>query len=295
MGGTGNGGKLDFPDISVIKESMGQTVEKGKETVKEAARQLELKALQPIFSESLEEVDFLMPKFIRVVERDKKYLESEVCKGSIGYMSSPKGLQMVNVFRDSVKVYGLKFYPDCDSEFYYIDPSERDKYIALDEYFSYLKIARINELEKIAQDLGAKHFKVTYKEEKTVFSEKKIEGNVKVLAKVDAEHSEMDKKYSTIDIEAESEFTGHKPVKPQLKYMQKDTTIQTLVEMRMNENSKLIHKKYMLKMSHSCGMKERDAMKIDTILKGLKCTGNTTVASEVKNESRRYLEYDIEF
>lgn len=81
-----DGGKLDFPDISVIKESMGQTVEKGKETVKEATRQLELKAFQPIFSESLEEVDFLMPKFIRVVERDKKYLESEVKNESRRYL-----------------------------------------------------------------------------------------------------------------------------------------------------------------------------------------------------------------
>ena len=74
-----------------------------------------------------------------------------------------------------------------------------------------------------------------------------------------------------------------------------DKVVQTLVEMRMNENSPLLHEKYMLKMSNSCGMKESDAVKIDAVLKGLKCTGNTTVASEVKNESRRYLEYDIEF
>ncbi len=37
-----------------------------------------------------------------------------------------------------------------------------------------------------------------------------------------------------------------------------------------------------------------DAVKIDAVLKGLKY-GKTTVASEVKNEARRYLEYDIEF
>lgn len=105
----------------------------------------------------------------------------------------------------------------------------------------------------------------------------------------------MEKKYSTVEIAAEMDFPGHEPIKPQLKYMQKDTTIQTLVEMRMNENSPLLHEKYMLKMSNSCGMKESDAAKIDAVLKGLKCTGNTTVVSEAKNESRRYLEYDIEF
>ena len=36
-------------------------------------------------------------------------------------------------------------------------------------------------------------------------------------------------------------------------------------------------------------------IKIDAVLKGLKYSGNATVTSEAKNESRRYLEYDIEF
>ena len=33
----------------------------------------------------------------------------------------------------------ILFYPDCDSECYYVDPGDRDEYISLDEYFSYLK------------------------------------------------------------------------------------------------------------------------------------------------------------
>ena len=48
-------------------------------------------------------------------------------------------------------------------------------------------------------------------------------------------------------------------------------------------------------MSNSSGIKESDAMKIDAVLKGMKVSGNATVASEAKNESRRYLEYEIEF
>ena len=51
----------------------------------------------------------------------------------------------------------------------------------------------------------------------------------------------------------------------------------------------------MLKLSNSIGMKESDAVKIDAVLKGLRCSGNTTVVSELRNEARRYLEYDIEF
>lgn len=90
----------------------------------------------------------------------------------------------------------MTFCPDCDSEFYYVDPSDRDQYIALFDYFSYLKTARIVELQKIAQDLGAKHFKVTYKEEESSSSEKKVKVQVKIAAAATADdgHVSSEKK-----------------------------------------------------------------------------------------------------
>lgn len=295
-------GKFDMEDVSVIAKSVGNSVKQGtialKGSVDEQVRLLELKTLQPIFPDALDSTEFLMPKFIRVADRDKRHAESEVCQGSIGYTSNSKGFQYVNIFRDSIDYFGLMFYPDSDYEFYYVDPSDRDRYVALDEYFSYLKIARVNELQKIAQDLGAKYFKVTYKkEEQTSFSEKKMKGhaNIKGIATADAEHNSMEKKYSTVEIAAEMEFPGHAPIKPQLKYMQRDPSIQTLVAMRMDENAPLLNQKYMLKMSNSSGMKEADAAKIDGVLKGMKISGNATVSSEAKNEARRYLEYEIKF
>lgn len=294
-------GKFDLEDVSVIAGSVRNVMKKGaqtlKETTDEKARQLELKTLQPIFLETLNDTDFLMSRFIRITDRDKKHAESEVCKGSIGFLSDQKGLHIVNIFRDSIDSYGLSFYPDCDSEFYYVDPSDRDGYIALDEYFSYLKQVRISELQKIAQDLGAKHFKVTYKEEKTSFSEKKVSKKVtaKPIASIDVEQNNENKKYSTVEIAAEMECPGHTPVKPKLKYMKYDPSINGLVEMRMNEHAPLLHQKFMLKLSNSSGLKESEAIKIDAVLKGMKCTGNATVLSETQNESRRYLEYEIDF
>lgn len=294
-------GKFDLADVSVIAGTMGSSVKKGaiamKESAEEKARLIELKTLRPVFPDSLDGSDFLMPKFVRIVERSKKYAESEVCVGSIGYESEQKGLRMVNIFRDSIDAFGLAFYPDCDCEFYYIDPSDRDRYIALDEYFNYLKIARVNELKKIAQDLGAKHFKITYKEEQTSFSEKKMTSHIKVpsVKTADAAREASQKKYTTIDVAAETSFPGHAPIKPELKYLQRDPSVQTLVAMRMDEKAPLLREKLMIKMSNSSGMKESDAVKIDAVLKGLKCSGNATVESEAKNESRRYFEYDIEF
>lgn len=299
-------GKFDLADVAVIAEGVGSVVKKGAQEIKERtdekSRQLELKSLQPIFptqaegAVSLDDADFLMPKFIRIVERDKKRLESPACQGSIGYGSDPKGLHVVNIFRDSVEAFGLTFYPDCDSEFYYMDPSDRDSYIALDEYFSYLKIARVNELKKIAQDLGAKHFKVTYKEKCVSFTEKKGKATGKTaIAKAEAEHKSRQEQYTAIDVVAEMTFPGHAPVKPKLKYLQRDKTIQTLIAMRLDKEAPLLKEHFELEMCNSSGMKLDDAVKIDAVLKGLKYIGNATVASEVKNEARRYLEYDIEF
>ena len=266
-----------------------------KERVEEKSKEIELNSLQPIFVDTLTENEFLIPKFVRVVDRDKKRAESEVCQGSIGYTSEQKGVHLVNIFRDSIDSFGLTFYPDIDSEFYYVDPSDRDRYVALDEYFGYLKIARINELQRIAQDLGAKYFKVTYKEEKTLFSEKKTDVHGKAINVVDVKHNSMEKQYTTVEIAAENEFPGHAPTKPELKYMKRDPSIQTLITMRLDEKAPLLNQRFMLKMSNSSGMKESDAIKIDAVLKGFKCSGNTTVASEARNESRRYLEYDISF
>ncbi len=292
-------GKFDLADVSEMANAVSDAAKKGTQVIKigldEKARQLELKTLRPIFPETLDNADFLMPKFIRITERDKKHAESDVCRGSIGYVSDQKGLYSVNIFQDSIDAFGLTFYPDRDCEFYYADPCDRDRYIALDDYFSYLKVARINELQKLAQDLGAKHFKVTYKEERTSFSEKKGNAHIKAPAPIDAEHSSTEKKYSTVEIAAEMTFPGHDPVKPQLKYMQRDPSIQTLVSMRMDKTAPLLHQKYMLKLSNSSGLKESDAVKIDAVLKGLKCSGNATVYSEAQNESRRYLEYEIDF
>lgn len=282
-------GKFNKEDVSQITTAI-------KESAAETSRRIELKTLRPIFADTLDNTDFIMPKFIRVADRDKKRSESEVCQGSIGYLTDSKGMNIVNVFRDSIDSFGLSFYPDNTYEFYYVDPSDRDKYIAMDDYFNYLRTERISELQRIAHSLGAKHFRVTYKEEQSSFSSRAIKAKVKVasLASVDTEHKSEQTKYSTVEIAAQMDCVGHEPQKPVLKYLQRDTNIKTLIEMRMSDKP-LTHQIFMLKLSNSSGIKESDAIKIDAVLKGMKLSGNTTVASEAKNEARRYLEYEIDF
>ena len=238
-----------------------------------------------------------MSKLIRVVDRDKKYAESDVCHGSIGFLSDKGGLRVVNIFKDSLDAFGLTFYPDIDCEFYYVNPTDRDNYISLDDYFSYLKMVRINELQRVAQELGAKHFRVTYKEERTTFSETKGKAQIKAqkVVSADGDYDASEKKYSMIDVAAEMHMDGHAPQKPELVYLLKDNNVQNLIHLRMTGGDGFHHHKISIKMSNSSGIKESDAVKIDAVLKGLKVSGNATVVNEAKNESRRYLEYEIDF
>jgi len=294
-------GKFDMEDVSAMADAVGGAMKKGAAAVMESAeesrRKMELRALRPIFSDTLDQAEFLMSKFIRVVDRDKKHTESEVCQGSIGFLSDNGGLRVVNLFKDSLEAFGLSFYPDVDCGFYYVNPTDRDNYIALDEYFSYLKMVRINELQRVAQALGAKHFKVTYKEERTSFSEVKGKAQIKAaqVGTVEGEHGSSEKKYSMIDVAAEMFMDGHAPQMPKLKYLLKDDNVQNLIQLRMAGGEGFHHHKISIKMSNSSGIKGSDAVKIDAVLKELKVSGNTTVASEARNESRRYLEYEIDF
>lgn len=294
-------GKLDMQDVSKLAGALRNSVQKTamnlKETADQKALELEKKALMPIFDEDIDSAGFALTKMLRICEPDKRRLESEVCRGSIGFMSEQKDINVVNIFRANKDKLGITFYPDDGYEFYYVDPRDRDRYIALDEYFAYLKLERVNELQRLAQDLGAKHFRVTYKEEKTSFTMDRQNLNAKIVKlQAAVNKAEEERNFTTVEIAAEMECPGHEPVMPTaLNYLKNDSSIQNLIAMRMDKTSPLSHQKFTIKMSNSSGIKENDAMKIDAALKTFKCAGNYTVVNEAMNEAKRYLEYEIDF
>lgn len=299
-----NDGSFDMKDVSVLAEALGSAAKSTATAVmvsaEEKSRELERKQLRPLFAEDLDAADFAISKLIRITDIDKKRSESAVCAGSVGFLAPQKDFPFVNIFKDKIDTFGLTFYPDTDCELYYVDPCDRDRYIALDEYFGYLKIARVNELQKIAQDLGAKHFRVTFKEQKATFSgnSAKVKGSFKKpgdSASTEAEHEMKLTETSTIEVAAELDCPGHAPVKPTLHYLQRDPSIENLIALRMDETSPITHHRLTLNFSQTSGIKEKDAIKIDAALKAMKISGNTTVTNEVRNESRRYFEYEIDF
>lgn len=278
----------ELGDVAVgAAQSLAEAINKGKDS-------WNLKRLKPIFIDDLNGMRF--SRLVRIVEREKKF-DIEICEGSIGYWDTCKGERWMNIFKDSVNKFGLNFYPDDEVNFYYDDPTDKDNYIVLDEYFDRLKQVRVSELQKIAQDLGAKYFRVTYMKEKTTLSKKSANGKGSILKNKNGsvQANATEENYDRMDVAAEMSFPGHEPVMPRVRYLKHDPIIQNLIEMRMDPKGPVGHYTYNIKLSNSSGLKKTEAVKIDMILKSLKMAGNTTVSSEVQNEEKSILEYEIEF
>lgn len=84
-------------------------------------------------------------------------------------------------------------------------------------------------------------------------------------------------------------------MKPELRYLKKEVSILNLIKMRMDPLSPLQQQNFSIELINSSGIKQEDAVKIDTMLKTMKITSGISVVSEVENEARRALEYEIEF
>lgn len=309
-------GSFDMNDVTLLADNMSVAAKKAASVAKKNAKQggehlgswldqtkrdMELKSLRPFFEDDLDSPEFALSKIIRVAEIDKKHAESEVCNGSIGFISEHKDVKILNIYTDKADMYGITYYPDRDSEIYYVDPFDRDRYVALDDYFHYLKVARVNELQRIAQDLGAKHFRVTYKEDLKSEIENNQKGTIKGAQKalkssgtLEAEHNMCEMNSSTIEIAAEMECIGHTPIEPKLVYFQKDDSIKNLIRLRMSDNT-VKHQKFTLYCSQSSGIRENDAIKIDAALTALKYSSKANITVKAQSEARRFFEYEIDF
>ena len=276
-------GNFDSKDVGLVFDKLKDTAKNTYDTVKtnldQNQQERDLKTLRPIFESTLSDTDFFVSKLVRVTTMDKRHAESKVCHNSIGHIDTYGGLEVINIYRDKAKYFGLSFFPNNDAELYYVDPTDHDRYIELDNYFSQLKNERISELERIAFDLGAKHFRVLYL---------KNSGNTDVDLNVSTD------KFSSVEIAAQSDFIGHKPKEPVLRYLKHEPHILNLIELRMNE-APITHKRMEIKLIESSGIKTNDAVKIDAAIKAMRFESRTSIVAEVNQESQRSFEYEIDF
>lgn len=313
-------GKIDVEDFSAVEEKVKTLANAARQGLKDggnaisrvvgdAKSELDRKRLRPVFTEKLlsvatnvSSIDEIrsarIPSMICIVERDKKRSGSEACSGAVGYRMTVKGMEILNIYEDSARQLGMWFYPNISKTIYYADLYQNNFYICLDEYFDYLKKARVNELEMVAQDLGAKRVQITFKERKKTFIMKNARADVKLeKIKASGSYGKADSEYSSIEIAADVKFSGHDtPVEPKLVYFKNESDIEKLVQMRTGSNKNKIESKiYRFQCNKSSGIKEKEAAQIDAVLGQLKCSGTASISSEAQRESRTDLEYSIEF
>lgn len=300
-----NDGTVSFKDFNLIAESVSNSAKKAISNARTSAeaksQQAKLAQLSPFFREDLDSSAFFMTKLLHITEIDKQHAENPDCQGSIGFSTMQEDMKVLSIYRDQIGIFGLSFYPTIDNGIYYVDPSDRTKYIAIDEYFGYLKSQRVSELQIIAQALGAKHFRVTYKEKVSDASSKSVNANLnlgagpRLIAAGGLSRSRNDSSEISVSIAAENYFPGHPPVEPELKYLKHEPNIEALIKMRMDPSSPIMHQKFTLEMGRSSGIKQNEAYKIDAVIKLLKVSASANIASETEKEANRLLEYEIEF
>lgn len=271
------------------------------EQAKKAKVGLDKAILKPVTREELELFKGNQAQMIRIVDT-KKYMEKEAFLGAVGFETIVKGASVLNLYRGNVDSLGIKFYPDIQGEIYYTHPYEIGSYINIGEYFSFIKRGKVNELETIAHKLGARHVKITLKEEKKAFisNSADVKGGFKLGKKkspeLNATHRFDLTNYCNLEVATDVSFDGNSfPTVPELLFYKNDSDIKSLINMRMSEINPISRKTYILKYYDNQGMKESDAVKVDAALKVFKMAGNASFSSEVQTEKRIYMEYEIEF
>ena len=286
-------GKLDISDIQVA-------LERARAAQEERRRQADLERLKPLFLQDTEQSGFALPKLICVAPMDKAHAESPLCSGSVGFWTVQEQISALTAFQDQMGCFGLTFYPAAEMGVYYVDPCDSRHYILLDEYFAYLKVQRVAELQRIAQALGAKHFRIVFRENFKSNASASVATSEGVKAgkdKVDASvrHTVKNDETSAMRVEAEMTFPGRDPVRPELRYLRNEPNILNLIELRMDPHSPLQHQHFSIEMKNSSGISVSDAVKIDAMLKAMRATSSTTVESQARSESCRELEDVIDF
>ena len=261
---------------------------------------MDLKRLKPVLLEQINTGDYQIPALLQIVDFHKNQA-NPVCDGAVGFGESFNRTNLFSLIRQYAESTNLTFVPNMSETLYYVHPFDPQCYISLDEYFKHLNEARVAELGRIAYDLGAKYAKISFKEEKTSIVSKKVKGKVGAKVKKDhagaeIDHEHEERKYTEYANAEEWTFKGHnEPKMPDLVFFKSSPAITNLIEMRMSDPESVKTKNTWLACNASDGIKKKDSIQIDGVLKRLKLEGNTSMQSIAEQEAKRFLQYHIEF
>ena len=278
--------------IAEAKERVQEKADQAIDWAKEAKKQYELTRNRPVWASEFEE-GFELPDIIHV-DAEPQQLKEPVCEGAVAFRDGTKEKEALVVLPEFAKKLDAVFYPALQEGVYIADPYTEKRYIDLNDYFYLLKDARVHELNKIAESLGATYVKITLQAERKEFIKKT--GKAKIGPKfvnVDMNKDAETKQYDDRGVTSETRLKGHEPHEPELVYFKNDTDINTLVEMRMKDA--VLTKTLEIKYNSINDINEKEALKIDGVLKKLKVAGAAAIAKEVSEENRYRFKYEIKF
>ena len=266
--------------IETAVDKAGDGVEALAGKASDAKERIDKARFGPVFD--LDQIEGNMPQVI-FVEDNQRLKSVPACKGAFGFIEKLKGMQVMRLLPKYIGLPGIKFYPDTDGVLYFRDPCDDHLYIDINDYFDYLNAVRVNELELIAQDLGARHIKVVYREAKKVFVD------------TDAKADDPDG-FSFTEVFTDDDYdAGETPAVPAVQYLQNDPSISNLIDRRLDSEQNLDKETISIPYKALDGMSVDDAMRLDGIIKTLKLNGNASVTSAAEALERAVLEYTIEF
>ena len=280
------------------KAGVTAIVEKSK--ADEYARRL--KKYNPLFPEQYQSETFNIPNIIVIVD-DAVRKGIDVCEGAIGWLSKESGEEVLHLYDEAISFSGIQFVPApvCNAV-YYVDHFDRGRFIQADCIFSRKLKEMIDELQHIAEFVGAKRCTIDISESISSADVKQRAANLSVGDKktngnATLDYSAASKSYTTQQGHIEVTFTGLRfPKRPTLKWFANDNGINNLVEACCLRKRRVKELTLELLGSSSATMSQSIACAIDGIItKSLGGNGHASIASRVQEEHQRVLKFHIEF
>lgn len=283
------------------KDIAAETIKDGSAYVAEKAIQTkleyDLRRFRPLSKEQLAPAIEIMPEMVNIVDWDRR-TEEESCKNAVAFNDGTKEMRVISILTQNAHLMNASFYPDTQEGIYYKDPFDPSTYINLNDYFDYMKKAKVHELVQIAQDLGAKHIRVLLKAEKKQIVQNKGKASAsagKKIGKAEGSYNESTTQFEGIEVASDKIFKGHEAQKPELKYFKNEPDILNIIKRRLDKNNPIFSDTETFKYSNSSGIKRNDALKIEGVLKKFKIGGNASIMNEIEDEERILFEYHIEY
>jgi len=291
----------------IAAEAAKAGAQKYADKTQEENLKAQLKKYNPVFPEQYSSPDFNLSNLITIVD-DVVRKDIEVCKGSMGWKSQEKGVEVFHLYDEAVASSGLHFAPaaTCDSV-YYVDAHDRSRYIRLDCYFEKMQESKLAELQHIAFSLGAKKHRVELYDsssekraakQKGTLNAKLGAGASKRQAGASEERELTAKKDTEREAVAYAEFSGDmEPTKPVLHWFAHDDNIKNLISIICSGERKNKIKKYSVRLKGAdfASMGVSTAAKIDAAIGSLGLGSGLNIQSKATEERRHMLSFQLEF